>query len=176
MMAWWLALLASTALAGADGDEISRSRGKKGGVVVLYPRVVPESQDPAIVAVAAQLQQRLAASAARAVGDRTIDVRPAPERVCPQSGCKAASVGVLLGHSQGGCVAVAMVGGPGASNQQLLPLVGKVQLHAAVATFRQPPERLVTVTEFVPCGEVLGALDLTAVEAAVAAASTETAP
>jgi hypothetical protein len=164
-------LLTPAAQAGSDGDEISRSRGKKGGVVVLYPRLVPATTDPAMAALAEQLQQRMAASASRAVGERPVDVRPAPERVCPQQGCKAASVGLFVGHSQGGCAVVAMVGSPGPANQQLLPLAGTVHLQSAVTTFRQPPERLVTVTEFLPCDQVVGALELTAVESAIASAA-----
>lgn len=164
-------LLAPQALAGGDGPEISRSKGRKGGAVVLWPRMVPETADPSMEALAGQVQQRLAAAAARAVGDRMIDVRPSPERVCPQDGCKAASVGVMIGHSQGGCAVVAMVGSPGAANRQLFPLAGTVHLASAVATFRQPPERLVTVTEFVPCDQVIGGLDLGAVEAALASAA-----
>lgn len=165
------ALMPAAAFAGADGDEISRSRGRKGGVVVLYPRMVPDTVDPSMTALAGQLQQRLAASATRAVDDRPVDVRPAPERVCPQQGCKAASVSAFVGHHDGGCAVVAMVGSPGPSNRQLFPLVGTVNLQSAVTTFRQPPERLIVVTEFVPCTEVVGALDLGAVEAAISSAA-----
>jgi len=162
-----LLLATAGAWAGDDGPEISRAKGKKGGVVVLYPRVVPATDDPTVVAVATQLQQQLSAVAQRAADPRKVDVRPAPERVCPQEGCKAASLGVLLGHRGGGCAVVVQVGPPGIANQQLFPVAGEVALRAQVATFRQPPERLVTITEFAPCADVMAGLELSAVEGAL---------
>jgi len=158
-----LGLMGSAAHA-SDGEEISRSKGKKGGVVVLYPRIVPETSDPNVLAVATQLQQQLSAVAQRVVDPKRVDVRPDPQRVCPQEGCKAASLGVMLGHQGGGCAVLVQVGPPGIANQQLFPVAGELALRSPLATFRQPPERLATVTEFAPCTEVMAGLDLSQVE------------
>jgi hypothetical protein len=151
----------------ADGEEISTSRGKKEGIVVLWPRSVPSNADPAMLELSRRLQERLAATATAVVGERLVDVRPAPERVCPQGGCKAASVGLMLGQRGGGCALVAVVSGPGVAPAQLLPLVGQVELFSPSGTFRQPPEQLVNVQEFVPCDQVLGELDLLGVDSAL---------
>jgi len=162
-----LLAVAPAALAGSDGEEISRSRGRKGGVVVLYPRVVPETEDPTVRAVASELQEQLSVVAQRTVDARRVDVRPQPERVCPQEGCRAASLGVMLAHQGGGCAVLVQVGPPGVNNQQLFPVAGELALRSSLATFRQPPERLATITEFAPCTEVLAGLDLSGVEAAL---------
>lgn len=153
--------------AGGDGPEISRSRGKKGGVVVLWPRVVPETQDAAVTALAGQLQQRLAVLAGDVVDPKKVDVRPPPERVCSQIGCKAASVSIMIGQRGGGCALVGVVSGPGTSPQQLIPLAGQLQLTGSSAPFRQPPEQLLNVSEFAPCDQVLEALDLSGVQSAL---------
>lgn len=161
-------LAAGPAFAGGDGAEISRSRGKAGGAVVLWPRVVPEAQDPSLDDLATKLQQRLEAIAHRNVSESRTVVRPKPERVCPQEGCKGVSLSVMLAHQEGGCAAVALVGAPGAEPSVMIPWAGKVVTAGTSLAFRQPPESQVTVTEFVPCGELLTRLDDGAVEAAVA--------
>lgn len=163
-----LLLLPATALAFGDGPEISRSRGPKGGVVVLSPRVVPESTDPQLVEIAAQVQQRLSAAATRAAAGKTVDTRPAPERVCPQVGCRAVSVTSMLAQREGGCAVVAAVGPPGASAQTLVPLVGGARVPTPTMPFRTPFERQVTVTEFVPCDQVLSQLETSSLEASLA--------
>lgn len=156
MRAWlltlgWLAVGAEASAAG-DAAEISRSRGKKGGAVVLWPRLVPESADPVLADQAARVQALLA----QAVGQQApaVDVRPAPERVCPLIGCRAASVGLLLGHQDGGCVAVAVVGPPGPEAQTLVPLAGSVEMVDPALPFRAAPEGKLIVREFVPCTEL----------------------
>ena len=78
-----LALLTLSALA-ADAPEISRSVGVKGGVVVLWPRVLPATADPAVQVEAQKLQARLTAMAEAAAPAAPRDVRPTPERVCPR--------------------------------------------------------------------------------------------
>src|SRR5690606_23761451 len=90
-----------------DGPEISRSVGEEGGLVVFWPRVIPRTDDAAIRGHAAKLQERLVAIAKKKYKSK-IDVRPEPERVCPQRGCDAATLGVLLTHRDGGCTATAL--------------------------------------------------------------------
>ncbi len=152
---------------GGDGPEISRSRGKKGGVVVLYPRIVPATQDATVTDLAGKLQQKLAALAGGVVDPKKVDVRPAPERVCNQLGCKAASVSIMVGQRNGGCALVGIVSGPGTSPQQLVPLAGQLQLMGSSAPFRQPPEQLLTISEFAACATVLETLDLSGVQSAL---------
>ncbi|MEQ1503847.1 MAG: hypothetical protein ABMB14_16520 [Myxococcota bacterium] len=165
---WW-----SVADAGT-GSEISHSRGKANGVVVLWPRVVPETDDPAITDLAKRLQARIQAAAATTVIPARIDVRPAPERVCPLSGCRSTSVGVLLGHQDGGCAALAIVGPPGVESQRLVPLAGKFQMTDAALEFRAAPEGKVTVSEFVPCASLEQALDNDAIARLLAPTAPQT--
>jgi MYXO-CTERM domain-containing protein len=137
------------------GDEITRSVGKKNGVVVLWPRVVPPTDDPTIQAVAADLQKRLKNLVLASVDERFVDVRPEPERTCPgEGGCRGASLGVLIGHQAGGCAAVALLAQSGESSTQMIPWAGTVQLDQLEVQFRQPPEASLTVTELVPCSEI----------------------
>src|SRR5262249_6485435 len=49
-----------------DAPEISRSRGTKGGVVVLWPRVWPRSEEPGATELATKVQKRLEELARRA--------------------------------------------------------------------------------------------------------------
>lgn len=142
-----------------SGDEISHSRGRPGGVVVLWPRVVPETDDAEVAALAARLQTRLQAAAIASVPAAKIDVRPQPERVCPRSGCRAVSVGLMLGHQDGGCAALAVVGPAGPEAQRLVPLAGKFQMSDASLLYRAAPEGKVVVSEFVPCAELEASLD-----------------
>ncbi len=162
-----MALLAAPALAGGDGPEISRSRGKKDGVVVLWPRVVPATEDAAVTALAGQLQQKLAAMAGEAVDPGKVDARPPPERACSQVGCKGASVGLMLGQRNGGCAVVGIVSGPGVAPQQLVPLAGQMTLQGSSLPFRQAPEQVVTISEFVRCDQVLETLDLSGMHSAL---------
>ena len=84
--------------------------------------------------------------------DRPVDVRPAPERVCPQAGCKAMTVGALLVHTGQACAVVALVSGPGRSAVHLLPWAGKVTLKQQTLPFREYPESHVTILDFQRCG------------------------
>ncbi len=154
-----LATLAADALARGDGPEISRSRGKRGGVVVLWPRVVPETTDPVVEALALRLQEKLSAASAQIVDVRLVDRRPEPERVCPQTGCRSASVGLLLAHREGGCMVAALVGPPGPEPQQIVPLVGDVELPDPTLPFRGAPEQRMIIREFVPCSEAEAQVD-----------------
>lgn len=150
--------LAAWALAG-DAPEISRSVGEEGGLVVLWPRVVPASEDPEIVALAADVQRWLAAQGERT--GRLLDVRPAPERACPRvtHGCRAPTMSAVLAHQDGGCALVGLLSGPGESSTELLAWVGRVQVAAPTVPFREPPESVLRVADFVPCGEVRSLLD-----------------
>lgn len=144
-------------------EAVTRSRGKPGGITVFWPRVIPAGTDPEVMGVAAALQERLQRIADRAAPVAPRDVRPAPERVCPRErGCRSASLGVLVGHQDGGCVAVALIGRPGAVPVQLVPLAGQVELASPTVPYRAPPESAVVVREFVPCGRLVDAVDDTA--------------
>jgi len=143
-----------------DAPQISRGVGVPGGVVVLWPRIVqPHSvagpPDAATRAIAAQLQKRIHALIVREFPGLPVEVRPEPERVCPKSGCVAASVGILLSRSgKGGCVALALVGGSKTSPTRLVPWAGKVRLDDVTVPFREPPESVVHVTDNVDCNTI----------------------
>ncbi len=162
-----LLLAASLALAGADGAEISTSRGKSSEVVVLYPRITPPSEDADVLALAKKLHDRMASRAA--TSGLAVNQRPAPERVCPRStGCKGPSLGAVLVHDGGGCAVVATVTAPGQSPHQAVPWAGKLELSGPSVPFREPPEQLITVVDFAPCSELeleLGKRDATVDEA-----------
>jgi len=156
-----------------DSPEISRSAGAAGGVTVLWPRVIERSPSGESTAIAAALQQRVRDLVAEALPGTTVDVRPEPERVCPQAGCLGVSVGVLLLREQDGCAALALVSRPGRSAATLVRWSGDVQLRGASVPFREPPENAVTVSDYTPCGELTGDLaprDADVVEAIRAAA------
>lgn len=142
-----------------DAPEISRSVGVRGGVVVFWPRVAPRSDDPAIRAIAATVQQRLQQLAERALPGRRVEVRPEPERVCPRAGCEAMTLGASLYHTPaGGCLVVALVSGAGQSPQRLVPWVGSAELREAVVPFREPPESRIVSRDMARCGDVAGLL------------------
>jgi hypothetical protein len=141
-----------------DAPEISRSAGKEGGVVVLWPRVVPRTDDPAMRDLAASLQQRLGEMVAKAVPRRERDVRPEPERVCPKTGCAAMTVGAVLTYKDKGCVAVALVAKAGQEPSKLIPWAGTVELKNNEIAFRAPAESMLTVTDMVPCAKLIESL------------------
>ncbi len=142
-----------------DGPEISRSRGSSDGIIVLWPRVVPATEDAEVLALASQLQARLE-EMARQVRPEQTEARPRPQWACPrQGGCKATSLSAVLAHHEGGCAVVALVGPPGESPVKLVPWAADVQLKRSSAVFRSPPESLLIVQDFVPCGALSAALD-----------------
>ena len=161
-----IALLATMALAD-DAVElrrlelsVSESRGRNGGVVIFWPRVIPATLDNEVSSLAAELQSKLIDVATRATPLAHRDIRPSPERVCPRDrGCKAVSLGVLIGQQDGGCVAVAVLGPPGVADLELIPLAGVVELASTQVPFRSPPEDVVTIREFVPCSTLPEVLD-----------------
>jgi hypothetical protein len=144
-----------------DAPEISRSRGREGGAIVLYPRVIPRGDDPELTKLAELVQKRLGSIAASMHGD-VVERRPAPERVCPREGCLARSYGAVVAKNAGGCTVVAVVGDPGPEPLQLLPWAGGVRLASERVAFREPPESAITVTEHAKCAELLEALETNA--------------
>ncbi len=151
-----------------DAPEISRSVGTAGGVVVLWPRIVQPSGSPppdaSLEKIAADVQAQLAGIARKSGAQ--VDVRPEPERVCPRSGCKATRIGALVTRADHGCAVVAYVGKPGVSPAHLVPWAGSITLSATQVPFRSHPEKVVRVTDYVPCAK----LDLSQHSADVAAA------
>lgn len=144
-----------------DAPEISRSRGREGGGIVLYPRVIPRGDDPELAKLAGLVQTRLGSIAASMHGD-VVERRPAPERVCPREGCVARSYGAVVARNAGGCTVVVVVGEPGPEPLQLVPWAGSVRLSSERVAFREPPESAITVTEHAKCAELLEALEANA--------------
>lgn len=152
-------LLASGPAHGGDSAKISTSAGTPGGTVVLWPRVIPASSSAMTRAAAFQVQSALASLATQHGGQRALDVRPEPQRVCRRAGCVAASVGAVLVHASQGCAVVATVSGPGPAPAALVPWAGDVRAQVASVPFREPPESFLTVKDFVPCDQLVPALD-----------------
>ena len=126
----------------------------------MWPRIVlprGQSADAATRTLAGAVQAR-AGDVARRVGAGDVEVRPDPERVCPRGGCEAASVGVLLARAGDGCAAVAMVSEAGESPAKLVPWAGRIELDSESVGFREPPERVVHVKDYVPCDELVAKL------------------
>lgn len=147
--------LAATSTAQArNAPEISRSTGVRGGVVVLWPRVIPRSERESSRAVARAIQAKLVALVGDAVPGRPVDVRPEPERVCPRQGCKAMSAGALLIRKENKCVVLGLVSRWGKAPFTMIPWIGKVTLAKEVVPFREPPESEVTIVDWVPCDQV----------------------
>lgn len=147
-----------------DAPEISRSVGVAGGVVILWPRIVltrqgPSKPDDATRELAKSLQARVADLVKSAVPGRSVDVRPEPERVCPRSGCTAATVGVLFAKAGDGCAAVALVSSPGKSPARLVPWLGAATLTRDSVPFREQAEEAVRVKDFSRCSELSGEKD-----------------
>ncbi len=160
-----------------DAPEISKSRGERGGYVVLWPRIVPRDDDPTTREIASLLQARLRAVAERAAPGAPVDVRPDPERVCPRDGgCVATSLGVVLSRKGGACAAAVTIGAPGTSPVRVLGWAGTISTKDATVAFRDPPESTLVVQEWAKCDELLAQLksnappsDETAIQKAVAA-------
>lgn len=134
-----------------DDPRISRSAGEEGGVVVLFPRVIGDAGEQA-----AALQIHMEEVARRVFPNRPLDVRPAPERVCPRPGCRGVSLGAVLIARNGQCAAVGVVGGPGPTDLTLLRWGGQLVVRERTIPFREPPESRVTLEDAVPC-DALGA-------------------
>ena len=164
MITW---LMMSFAFA-QDGPEISRSRGKADGFVVLYPRIVtPDTEPKDRSNVALQAQQKIADLLTGR--GHVVDVRPSPQRVCPRSGCKGQTVEIVLAHMQEGCTLTAVhrsePQGPGV----LVALAGQQSFKRATVPFRSQPERQLVVGEFLACDKVVEAMDFAALQQALPA-------
>jgi len=141
---------------GTVDERVSTSRGEEGGVVVLWPRVVSSGVDE--VPETSEVQSQLRAIAERAAEGRPVDVRPEPQRVCPQGGCEAAAVGAVVLRADTGCAVVATASLPGPTPARLVPWAGQVELAEHNVPFREPPEQHIRVTDFVPCSDLATAL------------------
>lgn len=142
-----------------DSPEIAKSRGDKGGYVVLWPRVVPKSDDPQTQEIASLLQARLTAMANRAAPGAPVDVRPSPERACPrEGGCVATSLGAVLSRKGNACAAAVTIGSPGTSPVRVFGWAGTVEVKAESSAFRDPPENLLVVKEWAKCDALLASL------------------
>lgn len=153
--------------------EISHSKGVAGGVVVLFPRIIPSAIAAENQAYGQQIQQKMKQLVEKALPGRPVDVRPSPERVCPKAGCDAMSIGVLFTRQNNSCVAVALVNAPGVSTTKLVPWGGEVTLKADPIQFRDPPENFVTIKDYANCDQLvteMGKAD-SFVEAALRAAA-----
>ncbi|MFO0749809.1 MAG: hypothetical protein U1F43_29675 [Myxococcota bacterium] len=133
---------------------VSHSRGVDGGVVLLWPRVIPSAELERVRPMAAALQERLMGLVTQAYPGRPVDRRPEPERVCPPNGCAGIAVGVLLAVRGDSCYAVAVVSAPGRAPQQLTPWAGTVSAEAEIP-FRAHPEEHVHTQDYVPCALLL---------------------
>jgi hypothetical protein len=80
------------------------------------------------------------------------------------------TVGVLLHRNDKGCVAVALVSGPGQAPARLVGWGGQVRLKAQQVPFRQPPESSVAVSDFAPCDGLVSDAQLGERDADVVAA------
>lgn len=137
------------------GPEISHSKGTAGGVVVLFPRIIPGTIAEENAALAAQIQQKVKAVAEKAMPGKPIDVRPKPERVCPKAGCDAASINILFTKNSNSCIAVAIINAPGVSTTKLIPWGGTVELKSDTIQFRDMPENFVKIKDYVPCADLV---------------------
>ncbi len=137
------------------GPEISHSKGVAGGIVVLWPRIIPGTIAEENTAIAAQVQAKVKALAEKALPGRAVDVRPKPERVCPKAGCDAVSINVLFTKNSTACVAVALINAPGTSSTKLIPWGGGVELKSDTIQFRDMPENFVKIKDYVPCDQLI---------------------
>ena len=151
---------------------VSTSAGVEGGIVVLWPRVIPASES--FSDEATRVQRRLVELANRGREMDLVDVRPEPERVCPGSGCLAASVGAVLLHSETDCAVVVSVSPPGRNPARLVHWTADVDIRRTVVPFREPPEEHVDVQDFRPCSQL--AADLSENTADIEQALQELAP
>lgn len=140
-----------------DAPEISRSVGVPGGVVIMWPRMIPKD-DPQVHAMAGKLQDKLKALAHATFPDAEIDVRPEPERVCPQSGCDGLAIGAVITKRERGCAVIVVAGARGPQPLRMESWLGVIKMKAE-PPFREPPENYITIQEYGDCGKLDEALD-----------------
>ncbi|MGB0678636.1 MAG: hypothetical protein ACPGUV_03135 [Polyangiales bacterium] len=140
---------------------MSRSRGETGGLIVMWPRVVPDSAKDS--AEAATIHRALQDVARQVLPQGPIDVRPSPERVCPRQGCRATVLGAMLSYRAQDCVVLAWAAEPGKSPSRIVPWVGGVRLKQSEVPFREPPENAVVVHDYIACDKAMGKLPLASI-------------
>jgi len=141
---------------GTDDPRVSTSAGAEGGIVLLWPRVVPADESGSLGELPAILQSDLRDIVERVGGGRPLDVRPEPQRACPQSGCLGTSIGIVLLQNGSGCAAAVTVSLPGQSPARLVPWAGALRLRNTMVPFREPPESQISVQDFGRCTELRG--------------------
>ena len=142
-----------------EEKHISRSVGEPGGILVFWPRIIPRDIVEQNHELAAALQRHTRTVVQRNLPGRSLDIRPEPERVCPQGGCKAPSIGILLSREQQGCLVLALISKPGESATKIVPWAGDVRLKSDTVPFREYPEGQITVADYVPCTALLSTMD-----------------
>ncbi|MBA3550520.1 MAG: hypothetical protein H0T76_28935 [Nannocystis sp.] len=159
-------------------EKISHSKGVAGGVVVLWPRIIPATIAEENSQIAAQLQAKMKSVVERALPGRAIDMRPKPERVCPKAGCDAMSINVLFTRNSTACAAVAIINAPGTSQTKLMPWGGTVELKSDTIPFRDMPENFVKIKDYQPCDQLIASMAEADqfIEAAIRAAAGGAAP
>lgn len=160
------------------GPEISHSKGVSGGVVVLWPRIIPAAIAEENTQLAAQVQAKVRQVVERALPGRPIDMRPKPERVCPKAGCDGVSVNVLFTRNSNACAAIAIINAPGTSPTKLMPWGGSVELKSDTIQFRDMPENFVKIKDYTPCDQLVASMAEADqfIEAAIRAAASSAAP
>jgi hypothetical protein len=149
-----------TTVVNASDPRVSRSAGEAGGVVVLWPRIIPAEEVESSNMIAGLVQDRMKALVERTLPGKPIDVRPQPERTCPQAGCSAVALGVLILRQGESCAAIAFVMPPGTTESTtLVPWYGGVKLKSSAIPFRGFPESEVTVTDYGRCNDLPASLD-----------------
>lgn len=161
-----------------DSPEISRSVGDPNGIVILWPRIAPRTDDAAVQELAGLVQSRLRALASERYREQ-VDVRPAPERVCPRQGCRAPTLSAVVTVKGESCAVIATFAPAGTSATRLVPWVGGAEVKGGEVPFREPPESYATITDFAKCATLRKALSENAPlgnDAAVAKAIAELRP
>lgn len=142
-----------------EEKHISKSLGEPDGLLIFWPRIIPRDIVDQNHELAAALQRHTRTVVQRNLPARSLDIRPEPERVCPQGGCKAPSIGLLLSRKQQGCLVLALIAKPGESATKIVPWAGDVRLKADTVAFREYPEMQITVADYVPCTSLLSKMD-----------------
>lgn len=137
-------------------ERVSTSAGEEGGFVVLWPRVVTSEGTEGFEA--GDVQAALRSIVERVAEGAPVDVRPEPQRTCPQGGCAGVAVGAVLLKTDQACAVLATVAPAGPTPRQLIPWAGELDLEDHNVPFREPPEDHVNVVDFLPCTELSTAL------------------
>jgi hypothetical protein len=142
-----------------DAPHVTRVVGTPDGLVVLYPHVLPPSEDAEVVELASAMQRELIQVAREGSPKRGRYVRPKPESTCPSYGCNAPSLGALLLHDDGACALIGVIGSAGIDPKYLVPWVGHITVKSDEIPFEASIREQVTVHGMVPCNQVIGELE-----------------